>query len=103
MYRNVGDSAGGGDVAGIARESGTLAGPIGTIRMLGGSALVVRASGVTVPAYVGISVYQNDVIVTDVDGSVGITFQDGTAFNLGASTRMILDEFVYDASNGTLK
>jgi hypothetical protein len=41
-------------------------------------------------------VYKGDVVQTGADGKVGITFTDGTAFNLSSNARMVLDEFVYD-------
>jgi len=45
------------------------------------------------------------VVQTGPDGKVGITFTDGTAFNLSNNARMVLNEFVYDPkgkSNSTL-
>jgi hypothetical protein len=48
------------------------------------------------PAKAGDSVYQGDVVSTGADGAVGITFTDGTAFNVASNARMILNEFVYD-------
>src|SRR5262249_58748526 len=41
-------------------------------------------------------VYRGDVVQTGADGKIGITFTDGTAFNLSANARMVLNEFVYD-------
>jgi hypothetical protein len=54
---------------------------------------------------VGDPVYKGDVVQTGADGKVGITFTDGTAFNLSSNARMVLNEFVYDPngkSNSTL-
>src|SRR5262249_42496175 len=54
---------------------------------------------------VGDPVYKGDVVQTGADGKVGITFTDGTAFNLSSNARMELNEFVYDPngkSNSTL-
>src|SRR5262249_53895254 len=48
---------------------------------------------------------KGDVVQTGADGNVGITFTDGTAFNLSSNARMELNEFVYDPngkSNSTL-
>ena len=45
------------------------------------------------------------MVQTGADGKVGITFTDGTAFNLSSNARMVLNEFVYDpngTSNSTL-
>ena len=52
------------------------------------------------PTKVGDPVYRGDVVQTGADGKVGITFTDGTAFNLSSNARMVLNEFVYDP-NGT--
>ena len=43
--------------------------------------------------------------VTAADSAVGVTFSDGTAFNISRNARMVLNEFVYDPkrkSNSTL-
>jgi len=56
-------------------------------------------------AKAGDLVYKGDVVSTGPDGTVGITFSDGTAFNLASNARMVLNEFVYDpkgTSNSTL-
>ena len=53
----------------------------------------------------GDPLYVGDVIQTGSDGKAGITFADGTAFNISGNARMVLDEFVYDPngrSNATL-
>ena len=78
---------------------------IGKIRTASGSVTLVRADGEIVRVSVGDLVYRGDAIETGTDGSVGITFADGTVFNLSNSARMVLDEFVRDpsgSSNSTL-
>ena len=45
---------------------------------------------------VGDLVYRGDTIETEADGAVGITFADGTAFDLSAAARLVLNEFVCD-------
>ncbi len=83
-------------------DEGTAAPPqaIGNIRTAVGSVIVQRAVGVTVQLNVGDAVYQGDVIATGADGTVGIAFNDGTAFNLSTNARLVLNEFVCDP-NGT--
>ena len=95
MYRCTGDEAG------SVVEADQRDAIVGKIRTVVGSSHVVR-SGAAIPAHVGLSLFQGDVIVTGDDGAVGITLADGTAFNLASSTRMVLDEFNCD-SEGTLK
>lgn len=77
--------------------------PIGKVVKLNGSvtlehngAVVVQASIDVGKVKVGDPVYQGDVVQTGADGAVGITFTDGTAFNLTNNARMVLNEFVYD-------
>ena len=41
-------------------------------------------------------VYKGDIVSTGADAAVGITFVDGTVFNLASNARMVLNEFVYD-------
>ena len=69
---------------------------IGHIQTTNGSVTVTSASGAVVQANCGDFVCQHDTIETGADGNVGIIFNDGTAFNLSANARMVLNEFVYD-------
>jgi len=41
-------------------------------------------------------IYRGDIIQTGADGALGITFADGTAFNISSNARMEVNEFVYD-------
>src|SRR6266540_112296 len=81
----------------------------GSVTIEHANAVVVQAN---IPASSGVGqtkvgdpVYKGDVVQTGADGKVGITFTDGTAFNLSSNARMVLNEFVYDPngkSNSTL-
>jgi hypothetical protein len=96
--------------------AGLESSPIGKVVTTSGSVTIEHASAVIVqanlPAASGVGqtklgdlVYKADVVQTGADGKVGITFTDGTAFNLSSNARMVLDEFVYDPngkSNSTL-
>src|SRR5215813_11563456 len=76
---------------------------IGKIQTATGPVTVVDASGVVAQVKVGDRVYRHDTIETGADGAVGITFTDGTAFNLSNNARMALKEFVCDGlSNSSL-
>ena len=65
------------------------------------SAVVVQASlgGQSGGAKVGDSVYLGDVVSTGSDGRVGISFTDGTAFDLSPNARMVMNEFIYDPNS----
>src|SRR5262245_5014795 len=77
--------------------------PIGKVVKLNGSVTIEHTGAVVVVASTGVGktkvgdpVYRGDVVQTGADGAVGITFTDGTAFNLTSNARMVLNEFVYD-------
>src|SRR6516164_7307610 len=111
-------------VPGVARAQNNPAQPsagaletsaIGKVVTATGSVTIEHASAVVVQANIpaggvgqtkiGDPVYKGDVVQTGADGTVGITFSDGTAFNLASNARMVLNEFVYDpkgTSNSTL-
>ena len=42
-------------------------------------------------------ILQGDTILTGEDGSIGVTFVDGTIFSLGEDGEMTIDEMVYDS------
>jgi len=64
-------------------------------------AVVVQASlgAQSGSAKVGDSVYLGDVVATGSDGRVGISFADGTAFDLSSNARMVMNEFIYDPNS----
>jgi VCBS repeat-containing protein len=73
---------------------------IGKIQTATGLVTVMDARGVVAQVKVGGPVCLHDTIETGADGAVGITFTDGTAFNLLNNARMALNEFVC-GPNGT--
>jgi hypothetical protein len=102
-----------GDAARPAVGTSTVT-PIGKVVKATGSVTLDHADAVVVQASlggqsnrpkVGDPVYTGDVVQTGADGRVGITFSDGTAFNVSSNARMVLNEFVYNpnsTSNSTL-
>jgi hypothetical protein len=99
-----------------AAQSPAETNPIGKVLKASGTVTIEHANAVIVQANlpaasgagqtkIGDPVYKGDVVQTGADGKVGITFNDGTAFNLSSNARMVLNEFVYDPngkSNSTL-
>jgi hypothetical protein len=65
------------------------------------TAVVVQAALSNQPgqAKVGDPIYLGDVLSTGGDGKVGITFTDGTAFDLSSNARMAMTEFIYDPNS----
>ncbi|UWU74072.1 Ig-like domain-containing protein [Bradyrhizobium huanghuaihaiense] len=81
--------------AGAPAASGKV---VGHVVKMTGSASIVR-NGVTIVANVGDAIYQNDVVQTGSDSTLGLVLDDGTTFNLSASARFMLNELTYDASS----
>ncbi|WP_139838221.1 FecR family protein, partial [Roseovarius gaetbuli] len=73
-----------------------LADPIGQVESVEGIAYAQRTDGTRVELDVGSQVYENDVVFTQSDSKVSVTFADGTIFSLASDSRMVLDELVYE-------
>jgi hypothetical protein len=68
--------------------------PIGNVATLTGSATVTRNKTST-PLKVQDDIFQNDVLQTSANSTLGITFNDATTFNLTANARITVDSYVY--------
>jgi FecR protein len=68
--------------------------PVGSVATLQGGASVTRDNATSALALRD-PVYKSDVLQTDIDGTLGITFDDETTFTLKPNTRLAVDEFVY--------
>ena len=71
---------------------------IGSVDKIAGSVTVLR-NGVAVTLNVGDQILKSDVVQTGAGSSVSIVLIDGTLLNLGAATRMAMNEFAYDANS----
>jgi hypothetical protein len=88
--------------------------PIGKVVSAVGPVTVEHVNAVVVQAAlgnpaaqtkVGDPIYLGDIVATGGNAKVGITFADGTAFDLSSNARMVMTEFLYDPnskSNSTL-
>jgi hypothetical protein len=90
--------------------------PIGKVVTVTGIASIEHAAAVVVQANLppgggaaqarpGDSIYRGDLIQTGSEGSLAVTFADGTTFNVSNNARMEVNEFIYDPngqSNSTL-
>src|SRR5262249_52408057 len=70
---------------------------IGRVEKASGVTTVIR-NGVAVAVNIGDSVYKGDVVQTGSNSALGISFTDGSAFNVTSNARMVLSDFVYDPS-----
>jgi hypothetical protein len=82
--------------------------PIGKVVTAKGAVTIEHVNAVVVQAAlgnragrtkVGDPVYLGDIVKTGADGQIGITFADGTAFNMSSNARMALTEYVYDPNS----
>ena len=69
--------------------------PIGSVATVTGKATVTRDDK-TIPLKVKDDIYLNDVVQTAASSSLGLTFSDGTTFNLKANAQITIDTFVYE-------
>jgi hypothetical protein len=75
--------------------------PAGRIKVVSGSAFIVRSGG-NVRAEVGQPVFETDTVRTGEDGSIGITLDDDTRLSLGPSSEVRLDTFRYAPAKGSV-
>jgi FecR protein len=69
--------------------------PIGNVATLTGSATVTRNNAAT-PLKLQDDIFQNDVLQTSANSTLGVTFNDATTFNLTANARITIDNYVYE-------
>jgi FecR-like protein len=69
--------------------------PIGNVATVTGIATVIRDKN-SYPLKVRDDIYLNDVVQTASNSSLGITFNDATTFNLSASAKITIDNYVYE-------
>jgi hypothetical protein len=72
------------------------AGEVGQVATVHGSATVTRGNPATAVALqVKDPIFKNDVLATAANSTLGVTFDDQTTFSLSASTRIVVNEFIY--------
>jgi hypothetical protein len=67
---------------------------IGTVQKVNGIATVDR-QGQTIFAEIGLEIWENDILRTGPDGSIGVVFSDDTLLSLGPESVLVIDEFVF--------
>ncbi len=76
--------------------AGQDAGDVGQVATLKGTASVTRGNpATTVALQAKDPIFKHDILATDVNSTLGITFDDRTTFSLSANTRIVVDEFIY--------
>ncbi|HIJ27835.1 MAG TPA: hypothetical protein HPP91_04785, partial [Gammaproteobacteria bacterium] len=80
-----------------------LGDPIGAVDTVGkdGNITAKGSDGVIRILKEGDPIYKDDVIETEGNSTIGLKMLDDTSFQMGASTRAILDEYNYNAATET--
>jgi hypothetical protein len=76
--------------------------PVGYVKTVTGTAQVLT-QGKSVRAILGTPVMQGSMLKTGQDGSLGVTFKDGTMMSFGPVTELTVDEYLYSPADGKLK
>ncbi|WP_024518145.1 FecR domain-containing protein [Bradyrhizobium sp. Tv2a-2] len=69
--------------------------PIGNVATLTGTATVIRNKN-SLSLHLRDDIFLNDQVQTSSSSSLGITFNDATTFNLSASAKMTIDNYIYE-------
>jgi hypothetical protein len=88
-------------LAGSAPVWGQETAAVGRIKVLSGSAFILRQSA-TIPAELGQVVLETDGLRTGADGRIGVTLKDDTRVSLGPNSEARIDRFVYAPADGRL-
>jgi hypothetical protein len=75
--------------------------PAGRIKVVSGSAFVVR-QGQEIPAQVGQLIFEGDGLRTAADGRLGATMNDETRLSLGPASEIRINQFQYAPGEGRL-
>jgi len=84
-----------------AAVSAQQSAPAGRIKIVSGSAFVVR-QGQAIPAQIGQVVFEADGLRTGADGRIGVTLNDETRVSLGPGSEALLDQFRFAPAQGRL-
>src|SRR5712671_149617 len=71
---------------------------VGHVVKMTGSASIVR-NGVTIDVNNGDNILQNDMVQTGSGSTLGLVLIDGTAFNLSAGARLMMNDVVYEENS----
>jgi hypothetical protein len=82
----------------LVAQPALAAGEIGWVKSVTGSTAMVRGTASLGPLRPGQLLLVRDLIVTGKDGSLGVTFIDGTRFAVGPNTRLALSQFEFSST-----
>ena len=72
---------------------------IGGLRKVSGIAFVQRAEETqSIKAVEGLPIYQNDIISTAENASLGIVFIDATRISIGSNSKLVVSKYIFNPS-----
>ena len=74
---------------------------VGSIKTVEGTAFIIR-NGDRLSAAAGHRLFENDLLQTGQDGSMGVILKDDTVLSLGPDSAIVIDEFVFSPEDGQL-
>jgi len=88
---------GAGLAFGASQAQAQAAGWVGQVKVSRGIVQLERA-GQRFPAPVGLRLKENDVILTEANGSVGLMFNDNSTLSMGPNGEVVLERYAYDST-----
>ena len=88
---------GAGLAFGASQAQAQAAGWVGQVKVSRGIVQLERA-GPRFPAPVGLRLKENDVILTEANGSVGLMFNDNSTLSMGPNGEVVLERYAYDST-----
>jgi hypothetical protein len=74
---------------------------VGFVKNVSGQASIARKQA-SIPAKVRDKLYENDVLNTGGDGSMGVILQDNSVLSLGPNSRLVIKKFLFEPANQKL-
>jgi len=74
---------------------------VGFVKNVSGQASIARQQTST-PAKAGDKLYENDVLNTGRDGSMGLILQDNSVLSLGPNSRLVIKQFLFEPASQKL-
>lgn len=81
----------------LAFAAAAVAQDAGEIKNVTGTASIERG-GARLPAKVGMTVRQSDVLVTGADGALGVTMSDNTLLSIGPGSTLAIERYAFDST-----
>lgn len=58
----------------------------------------IERGGQRYPAPVGLRLKENDIVLTEANGSVGLMFNDNSMLSMGPNAEVVLERYAYDST-----